>query len=163
MRAQAELFARELRVEEEAISADPDTERRELARIYRSRGLRSGLADEVASQLMRDPGQALESHAREELGIRQDRLGSPFGAAASSLASFAVGAAVPLLPWYVATGTTAVLASVALGVVAALSVGVAIGIATGRSRLRSALRQLMITAPAAGIVFLVGRVVGVAA
>ena len=163
MRAQAELFARELRVEEEAISADPDTERRELARIYRFRGLRSGLADEVASQLMRDPGQALESHAREELGIRQDRLGSPFGAAASSLASFAVGAAVPLLPWYVATGTTAVLASVALGAVAALSVGVAIGIATGRSRLRSALRQLMITALAAGIVFLVGRVVGVAA
>ncbi len=161
MRAQAELFVRELKVEEAAISANPDTERRELAGIYRSRGLRPELADEVAAQLMREPDQALESHARDELGIRPDQLGSPFGAAVWSLGSFGAGAAVPLLPWYFARGTAAVLASVSLGAVAALAVGAGVGIATARSPVRSALRQLAITALAAGVVFLVGRVVGV--
>jgi len=162
MRAQAELFGRELKVEEAAIKADPDTEQRELAGIYRSRGLPPALADEVASQLMRDPDQALESHARDELGIRRDQLGSPFGAAGSSLGSFALGASIPLLPWYFARGTAAVLASVSLGAVAALAVGASVGIATARSPARSALRQLAIAALAAGVVFLVGRLVGVA-
>jgi VIT1/CCC1 family predicted Fe2+/Mn2+ transporter len=111
---------------------------------------------------MRDPDQALESHARDELGIRPDQLGSPFGAAGSSLVSFGVGAAVPLLPWYFARGMAAVLASVSLGAVAALAVGAGVGIATARSPLRSALRQLAITSLAAGVVFLVGRIVGTA-
>ena len=163
MRAQAELFSRELRVEEAAIEASPDSERRELARIYRSRGLRPALADEVAAQLMRDPEQALESHARDELGIRSDQLGSPFGAAASSFGSFAVGAALPLLPWYFASGTAASLLSVSVGTVAALSVGAGLGLATGRSPARSAVRQLVVTGLAAGVVFLVGRIVGAAA
>lgn len=163
MRAQAELFGHELTVEEAALKANPEMEQHELASIYRSRGLRPALADEVASQLMRDPDQALESHARDELGIRRDQLGSPFGAAGSSLASFGIGAAVPLLPWYFAGGTVAVLASVSLGAVAALAVGAGVGIATGRSPVRSALRQLAITGLAASVVFLVGRIVGVAA
>jgi VIT1/CCC1 family predicted Fe2+/Mn2+ transporter len=163
MRAQSELFARELEVEQAAISADPDVERRELAAIYQSRGLKPGLANEVAAQLMRDPDQALESHARDELGIRRDQLGSPWGASASSLVSFALGAAIPLLPWYFTRGTGAVLTSVSLGAVAALAVGAGVGIATSRSPLRSALRQLTITTLAAGVVFLVGRIVGVAA
>jgi len=163
MRAQAELFGRELKVEEAAIEASPDSERRELARIYRSRGLRPALADEVAAQLMRDPEQALESHARDELGIRPDQLGSPFGAAASSFGSFAVGAALPLLPWYFTSGTAAVLSSVCVGALAAISVGAGLGVATGRSPVRSALRQLVVTGLAAGVVFLVGRIVGVAA
>jgi VIT1/CCC1 family predicted Fe2+/Mn2+ transporter len=161
MRAQAELFARELKVEAAAINANPDTERRELAGIYRARGLRPELADEIAAQLMREPDQALESHARDELGIHQDQLGSPFAAAASSLGSFGVGAAVPLLPWYFTTGTAAILASVSLGGVAALAVGAGVGIATARSPVWSALRQLTITTLAAGVVFLVGRIIGV--
>ena len=84
MRAQTELFDRELKVEAEAISAEPDLEQRELAELYRAHGLRPDLADEVATQLIRDPEQALASHAREELGIREDHLGSPVGAALSS-------------------------------------------------------------------------------
>ena len=68
-----------------------------------------------------------------------------------------------LLPWYFAQGTAAVLASVSLGAMAALAVGAGVGIATGRSPVRSSFRQLAITALAAGVVFLVGRIVGVAA
>src|SRR5436190_1924232 len=76
----------------------PETERRELAHIYRSRGVEPETADELASQMMRDPDLALETHAREELGIDPNALGSPIGAAASSFVAFAIGALVPLLP-----------------------------------------------------------------
>jgi vacuolar iron transporter family protein len=90
-------------------------------------------------------------------------LGSPVGAALSSLVAFAIGAGIPLIPWYFMHGTAAVVTSVTLAAIAALVVGAALGFATGRSRVRSALRQVTLTGIAAGVVFLVGRLVGVTA
>ena len=77
--------------------------------------------------------------------------------------AFAIGAAIPLIPSFLVHGTAAVVTSVILAAIAALVVGAGLGIATGRSRLRSALRQLALTGIAAGVVFVVGRLVGVAA
>ena len=73
--------------------------------------------------MMRDPELALETHAREELGINPARLGSPLQAAAASFLMFAFGALLPLLPWLFTSGTAAIWASVAIGAVAALAVG----------------------------------------
>ena len=64
---------------------------------------------------MRDPDLALQTHAREELGIDPNQLGSPADAAVSSFLAFAIGALVPLLPWFFGSGTAAVVASVVLG------------------------------------------------
>src|SRR5436305_10351167 len=144
MTAQSELFERELELERKEISRRPESERRELAHIYRSRGVDPGTADELASQMMRDPDLALETHAREELGIDPGALGSPFGAAGSSFVSFAVGGLAPLVPWFFGGGRSYVVASVVLGAIAALLVGAALARFTGRSVVRSALRQLVI-------------------
>jgi len=161
MRAQAELLEYELRREADELRAQPDYEHRELAAIYRRRGLPQDLAHAVAAALMREPAQALETHAREELGFHPDRLGSPVGAAGSSFACFAVGALLPLLPWLWLGGSAAILASVLVGAVAALAVGAAVGYATGRCPLHAAARQLALTAAASGVTVLVGHVVGV--
>ena len=158
--AQAELLEYELRREADELWARPDYEQQELAAIYRRRGLPHDLAETVAAALMREPAQALETHAREELGIRPDRLGSPVGAAGSSFGSF-VGALLPLLPWFWLRGSAAILASVLVGAVAALAVGAAVGYATGRPPLRAAARQLALTAAAAGVTVLVGHAVGI--
>ena len=107
--------------------------------------------------MMRDPELALETHAREELGINPARLGSPLQAAAASFLMFALGALLPLLPWLFTSGTAAIWASVAIGAVAALAVGAVLGRFTGRSRVRSALRQLVLAAIAAGATYGVGR------
>src|SRR5438067_2550304 len=98
MRAQTELFERELELERREIHRRPENERRELAAIYRSRGVESATADKLAREMMRDPELALETHAREELGIDPGSLGSPIQAASSSLVAFGVGAVVPLVP-----------------------------------------------------------------
>jgi VIT1/CCC1 family predicted Fe2+/Mn2+ transporter len=160
MQAQRELLQRELEVERQALRKSPDTERRELTAIYESRGLEPALAQELAGEMMRDPDLALETHAREELGINPARLGSPLQAAVSSFVMFALGALLPLLPWLFGSGSAAILASVVIGAVAALAVGAALGVFTGRSPVRSALRQLGLAALAAGATYAVGRLVG---
>ena len=163
MTAQSELFQRELDLERREIKRVPEAERRELAHIYRSRGVEPDTADELASQMMRDPDVALETHAREELGIDPKALGSPIGAAVSSFFSFAIGAFVPLLPWFFGGGRSYVVASVILGAIGALAVGAALARFTGRSVVWSAGRQLLLTGAAAAITWGVGSAVGVAA
>lgn len=161
MRAQKELLERELDVERGELARRPDSERRELVHLYQTRGLSLELARELASKLMATPELALETHAREELGINPKALGSPVKAAASSFATFAVGALVPLIAWLVTSGTAAVVGSVVASAVAALAVGTAVAAFTRRPWWWSALRQLGISAVAAGITFGIGTAVGV--
>lgn len=160
MRAQTELLERELELERTEIKRNPHDERRELAAIYSSRGMDLEVAEELASQMMRDPELALEVHAREELGIDPGQLGSPLGASASSFLAFALGALLPLVPWFVLASTAATIASVATGALAAVAIGVSLGAATGRSRLRPALRHLLVAAAAAAVGYALGSTVG---
>ncbi|MEO6122036.1 MAG: VIT1/CCC1 transporter family protein [Acidimicrobiales bacterium] len=161
MRAQTELLERELELERIEIGRRPEGERRELAGIYRSRGVAPEVAEELASHMMRDPELALETHAREELGIDPSDLGSPVQAAVSSFLAFVVGALVPLVPWFVAQGSGAMIASVVLTAAAALAVGIALAVFTGRSWPRPALRQLVIAIIPAAVTFAIGNAVGI--
>jgi VIT1/CCC1 family predicted Fe2+/Mn2+ transporter len=163
MRAQKELFERELALEKREIQNRPEGERSELARIYESRGIDPDTAWRLASEMMRTPELALETHAREELGITPSGLGSPIQAAVLSSLTFAVGALLPLLPWLVSGGTGATVASVVIGAVAALAVGAALALFTDRAWWRSAFRQLAISAVAAAVTFGIGHAVGASA
>jgi VIT1/CCC1 family predicted Fe2+/Mn2+ transporter len=160
MRAQSELMQRELRVERDALHQQPEGERRELTAIYERRGLETDLASELAGKMMRDPETALETHAREELGINPEQLGNPWQAAGSSFVMFAIGAFLPLVPWLIASGTAAIWASVIVAGIASLVVGVALSYFTGKSWIWSASRQLLISGVAAGITFSIGRIIG---
>ena len=163
MQAQRELFQRELEVEAQALRQSPVAEHEELVIIYERRGLEPALALELADRMMRDPATALETHAREELGIDPQSLGSPVLAAITSFAMFAVGALLPLVPWLVSRGNGAIVASVLVGAVAALAVGTTLGALTGRSIARSAVRQLAVAALAAAVTYGIGRAVGATA
>jgi vacuolar iron transporter family protein len=160
MTAQRELMERELEVERHALSHSPEGEAAELRSMYVDRGIDPDVAAEMVAEVMQDPDLALETHAREELGIETDRLGSPLQAAAASFVTFALGAFVPLVPWLVTSGTAALVWSIVLSAAAALLVGVVLAAFTERSRMASALRQLAVTAVAAGVTYGVGRAVG---
>jgi vacuolar iron transporter family protein len=161
MRVQAELLQRELAVEATELRRRPDLETAELAGIYEQRGLAAADARRVAEAMMRDPDTALEAHAREELGIDPNQLGSPRGAAVSSFLSFALGASVPLVPWFVAAGTVAIVASLVLGVAAAVLVGALVARSTGRPTGRGILRQVLFTVVPAAVTFAIGNALGV--
>lgn len=161
VRVQRELLERLLHIEAHEIGTDLEAEREELAEIYRRKGLEDELARAVADGLMRDPRVALETHAREELGLDPARgLSSPWAAAGASFAMFAVGAVVPLLPFLWVGGRTGALWSVGLTGAALAAVGGLASRLTGRPIAISAARMLVIGMSAALVTYLVGALVG---
>ena len=161
MRSQTELLERQIELERAELEAMPEEEEAEIAAIYRARGFPEGEAHAIAKRLMADPKVALETLVREELGLDPEELGSPWGAAIGSFVAFAIGAFVPLLPFIVLSGSTALLGSVALTAAALFGVGAAVSLLTGRSALYTGLRQLGIGAAAAAITYAVGSLIGV--
>jgi VIT1/CCC1 family predicted Fe2+/Mn2+ transporter len=161
MRVQRELFERELDIERRELHRNPNVETVELTQIYQGRGVPPDQAREMAETMMSDPERALEAHAREELGIAPDHLGSPAEAAVWSFGAFAVGALVPLLPWFFLEKGAAIITVLALAVVAAIGVGAGIARLTLRPPTKTALRQLAFTLVPAAVTYLIGHAVGV--
>ena len=161
VRAQKELLEYEIGVERKSIADSPVQEQEELRQLFVARGIEGDLARRLSVDLMRDPEMALRTHAREELGVDPSTTGSPWGAAISSLFSFAIGAFVPLLPWIVTSSGDPILWSVLLAVIAAALVGGVIGWFTRNGIFKWAIRQVLVGALAAAVTFGIGRVVGV--
>lgn len=161
MRVQTELFERELAIERRELHRNPHVETVELTLLYQSRGMDPDRARELAEATMSDPEQALQVHAREELGIDPDDLGSPTQAAVSSFVAFSVGALVPLLPWLFGSGTAATVTSMAVALLTAAIVGVVISRFTERHRVATVLRQIAFTAVPAAITYAIGSALGV--
>jgi VIT1/CCC1 family predicted Fe2+/Mn2+ transporter len=132
-----------------------------LTRLYVCRGVPHDSARETAEAVMREPDTALSVHAQEELGVRPDTLVNPWRVALTSFLAFAVGAVLPVLPWFAGSGTAPTVASVAIGVVAAATVGVLIGRFAERSVAASALRQVFILLGACGVTYALGKAIGV--
>ena len=148
-------------MEKEELSETPDAERRELADMYRARGVSAEDADTVARILSANASVALDTHARLELGIDPDAPGSAGRAGVASFVAFAVGALLPLLPWFFTGGTAALVASILIGAVAAMVLGGVIGAVTERGVVRTALLQVAVVAVAAGVTYGVGSLLGV--
>ncbi len=113
MRSQREMFERQISAERDELRRYPAEEAAELALIYEARGLPKEQAARVAQSIIANPENALETLAREELGLDPAELGSPWGAALFSFLSFAGGALVPLLPFALGGGSRALAISIA--------------------------------------------------
>ncbi|WP_406182095.1 VIT1/CCC1 transporter family protein [Streptomyces sp. NBC_01006] len=156
--SQRELVLAELDIERQQLLGHPVDEMEELAELYVSRGVEPSLAREVAMQLSRDPEQALEIHAREELGIDPDDLPSPMVAAVSSFGSFALGALLPVLPYLL--GATSLWPAVLLALAGLFACGAVVSRVTARSWWYSGLRQLLLGGAAAGVTYVLGTWIG---
>ncbi|MGG2465449.1 VIT1/CCC1 transporter family protein [Streptomyces sp. RGM 3693] len=156
--SQRELVVAELDVERAQLRKHPQDEQAELAALYESRGVEPELARQVAEQLSRDPEQALEIHAREELGIDPSDLPSPMVAAVSSFGSFALGALLPLLPYLL--GGSVLWPAVLLALLGLFGCGAVVARVTARSWWFSGLRQLALGGAAAGVTYALGALFG---
>ncbi|MGZ4269962.1 MAG: VIT1/CCC1 transporter family protein [Solirubrobacteraceae bacterium] len=156
-----ELFGRQIAIEREELEAVPDEEREELALIYQAKGLSPQQAGELADRLIAVPEQALDTLAREELGIDPGELGgSATVAAGTSFVLFAIGAIFPIVAFIVLSGTAAVIASVVLSTLGLFGIGALITLMTGRSVLFSGTRQVVIGLAAAALTFGIGALIG---
>jgi VIT1/CCC1 family predicted Fe2+/Mn2+ transporter len=160
MSSQREMYEREISLEARELEENPEEEHAELVLLYRAKGLARSEAEQVADRVMADRTVALDTLAREELGLDPDALGSPWTAAVSSLLAFALGAFVVVLPYLIGGGTAALVTALVLFALALFAVGAGIGLLNGRSGLRSGLRQVVVGALAAGITFAIGHAIG---
>lgn len=158
--SQRDLFRREIDLERTELREKPLEEQRELELLYRAKGLDRETARRTAERIMADPDTALDTLAREELGLDPAELGSPTKVAASSFSAFAIGASIPLVPFLIGGGTAALITSVVLALVAMLLVGGTVGHLSGRGAGHGALRQALVGGAAAAVTYAVGSLVG---
>jgi vacuolar iron transporter family protein len=156
-----ELTHHQLQVERDELAHAPEEEEEELALIYEAKGVPHEDARRLAAHLVATPQRAMDALAREELGIHPEQLGgSAWTAALASFLLFAVGAALPVLPFALFTGAVAVWVSIALSGLGLFLLGAAITLLTGRHALAAGVRQLLIGLAAAAVTFGLGRLIG---
>jgi VIT1/CCC1 family predicted Fe2+/Mn2+ transporter len=157
-----ELSQQQIAVEADELERMPEEEKEEMVLIYQAKGLDEAAARALAERLMANKDTALDTLAREELGIDPDDLGgSPWAAAASSFGLFSLGAIFPVAPLFWLSGSAALFVSLAASGVALVLIGAGTSLFTGRPLLVSAVRQLAIGFAAAAITYGIGRLVGV--
>jgi len=156
-----ELYEKQIDTEREEIEHMPDEEIEELTLIYQARGLEAAEARRMAERIMANKDTALDALVRDELGVDPQELGGSAGeAAAASFFLFAVGAAIPVSPFFFLSGTAAVVTSLLCSSVGLFVLGAAITLFTGKGVLWSGLRMVIISLTAAAVTFAIGHVVG---
>ena len=160
MATQRESMQRQLEVEREHIERYPNEEKRQLTQLLEEGGLAPGVAGDLARRIHQRTEPAVDFHALHELGIVPGQMGSPIAASLVSFAAFALGAAVPLAPWLGLADPFA--PSLIASGLALLAVGGAVTRWTNRGVIAGALRQLAFGGAAAGLTWMVGRLIGTA-
>jgi VIT1/CCC1 family predicted Fe2+/Mn2+ transporter len=162
MRSQREFFEYQIELEREELALYPEEEAAELACIYRARGVPIEEAKKMATLIVSNPDKALDTLAREELGLNPDELGSPQGAAISSFLCFDFGAFVPLVPFFFRMSDNTIFYSIGLTALSLLVIGSLLSLFTNRSALISGVRMLLIGFFAGSFTFLIGKLAGLA-
>lgn len=162
VKSSQELYENQMQLEKEEIETNPEGEERELALIYMAKGIPEEQAHKMASEIMQNTAHAHEVLVKEELGINPEELkGSAMEAAAYSFVLFAIGAVIPVLPFFFTKGATAIVISVACSAGGLFLIGSAITLFTGKSVWYSGFRQVIFGLVAAAITFGIGKLIGV--
>jgi VIT1/CCC1 family predicted Fe2+/Mn2+ transporter len=159
--SQSDAEQGDLARERKELAEDPAAEHAELAGIYVGRGLTPELADQVATQLM--AGDALGAHARDELAISEITTAKPIQAALTSAATFAVGAALPLLTAVLAPQAWTIPATAIASLIFLAGLGGASARIGGADIVKATVRVTFWGAVAMGVTAAIGTVFGVAA
>jgi vacuolar iron transporter family protein len=157
-----ELYETQIATEADELRESPIEEKEELILIYEAKGLPKAQASALAERIIADPTTALDTLAREELGINPEDLGgSAWVAAGTSFGLFAVGAIFPVLPFFIFAGSTAVATSLALSAIVMYLIGAGTTLFTGRGMVFSGVRQMAIGLGAAAVTYGLGKLIGV--
>ena len=156
-----ELNLHQIAIERQELQEAPKEEQEELALIYQSKGLDEQTAKDLSANLMQQSTMALDTLAREELGIDPKELGgSAWGAAITSFFLFAIGAIIPVFPFIFTNGFTAVVISLALSVLGLFGIGAGVSLTAGSPLWKAGARQILLGLLAAGITFGLGKLIG---
>jgi VIT1/CCC1 family predicted Fe2+/Mn2+ transporter len=155
--SQRKMLEYQLRLEKEELDTYPEEEAAELALIYQARGIPKAEAEHIANLLIQNPEKALDTLAREELGINPEDLGSPVGAAVASFFAFSLGAFIPLAPFLVMHSSATIVVSMVLTCLVLFTVGAVLSLFTNQNAWLGGLKTLLIGLIAGSLTFMLGR------
>lgn len=157
-KSEQEVWANEIAMEREEIELMPEVETMELALLYEAKGMPTEAAKKAATEVMADPEVALQEKAREELGISSDTT-PPMREAVTTGIATAVGAIIPVVPFFFGTGIVVIWIAFAISMLAHFVVGAARSLFTGRGLIRSGFDMFIVGAGVAGVGYLVGSLI----
>jgi VIT1/CCC1 family predicted Fe2+/Mn2+ transporter len=160
MRSQKDVYENLVRMERTELELWPEEEEAELAAFYREKGLKDEEAKLVAARIHEDPAVSLDTHLREEFGLDQNDLGSPWGAAFASMGAFAMGAVVPIAPYLFSDSSAMFYISGAMSAVALVFVGAGLAWLSGINWVWGGARMLLVGVAAAAVTYGVGSLIG---
>jgi len=161
VKSQRELYEHQIALERSELELYPEEEAEELALIYQTRGLAKEEAERLAKLLISNPETALDTLAREELGLNPEELGSPIGAMVSSFLAFSLGAVIPMLPYFLGDYHYNLITSIILTAIFLFIIGTVTSLFTNRNAIWSGCRMLIIGAIAGSITYMIGRILGI--
>ncbi len=162
VKSSQELYENQMQLELEELELNPEGEKKELKLIYMSKGIPEDQAEMMADEIIKDKDKAHQVLIREELGIQPEELkGSAMEAALSSFVLFAIGAIIPVFPFFFLNGWNAILVSAAASALGLFLIGGAITLFTGKNLWFSGFRQVFFGLSAAAITFGIGKLIGI--
>lgn len=154
--SEKEVYDNERRMEKEEILLMPELETQELALIYESKGMSKADAHAMAAEVMKDPDQALEEKVREELGISERSL-SPLKEGWITGTATALGALIPVFPFFFFSDSAAMWISFVISMLAHFAVGAARSFFTGRGVFRSGFDMFIVGFGIAAVGYFIGE------
>ena len=142
-KSEQEVYANEIAMERDEIALMPEVERDELALIYEAKGMAADAAHALATEVMADPQRMLDEQVQEELGIGEPHM-SPMREAWVTGTATAIGAFIPVFPFLLWSGTTAIVVAFVIAMASHWVVGAARSVFTGRSVFRSGLDMFVV-------------------
>jgi vacuolar iron transporter family protein len=162
VKSSQELYENQMNLEMEELEVNPAGEEKEIALIYMSKGIPESQARAMAAEIIKDKSKAHEILVKEELGINSEELkGSAMEAAITSFLLFAIGAIIPVFPFFFLSGFNAVILSTIVSAIGLFIIGSAITLFTGKSIWFSGMRQVIFGLAAAAITYGIGSLIGV--
>jgi VIT1/CCC1 family predicted Fe2+/Mn2+ transporter len=161
VKSSQELYENQMQLELEELELNPEGEKKELKLIYMSKGIPEDQAEKMAAEIILDKDKAHHVLIREELGIQPEELkGSAMEAAVSSFVLFAIGAIIPVFPFFFLYGWIAIASSATASAIGLFLIGAAITLFTGKNVWFSGFRQVFFGLSAAAITFGIGKLIG---
>jgi VIT1/CCC1 family predicted Fe2+/Mn2+ transporter len=162
VKSSQELYENQMQLELEELETNPEGEEKELALIYMSKGIPEDHARKMAKSIIADKDHAHDILVKEELGINAEELkGSAIEAALTSFVLFAIGAIIPVFPFFFAGGFWGIFFSAISSAIGLFIIGSFITFFTGKSIWYSGFRQVLFGLCAAAITFGIGKLIGV--
>ncbi len=158
-KSQREVYEAELEKEGREIANNPEEEKEELELFYQLKGFTPAEAKTMVGRLAEQPGQLLKSLAHEELGLSEQTFPNQWVAASSASLSTAIGAAIPVIPFFFTSGVTALVISFIVSTLAHFAVGSSKVLVTGRSWVRSGTEMTVIGLGEAAATYLLGLLI----